>query len=450
MSVQAAGVAVAPSAGADEQDVNPHYLDHVVASAAEHELEASEDIVSGSGVKLLAKGARIGAGMRERLLQHKLAKPLESCLATRDGVTPQALQAQAEALLEQHEMLRALCSREQGEPLPQVLGRLQLAPPVQALLTVYADQQGGRMGHAVGVTLLALALARRLLPGAAASQQELVLAGLLHDVGELYIDPACLDRETVLQPEQWRHIVSHPVIGHRVLAKLQGAGPMVAELVLNHHERLDGFGYPRGIADEQFALQAQLLAAAEWLMGLIEAGAGPLARATVAAKLMPGEFNAALLDLVYAAARGTKEMVQWLEAQQPLQQQAPQVRSIVATLQRFRALQAWAQAQLDRAGPELRSLLQKCLGRLQRIQASFSSAGLDAAEPERVLAELAAQQDPLLHQEVQALIGEFGWRMRELERECLLRASLLSQADRAVMLALMDRLSGVAAGAPAS
>ena len=86
------------------------------------------------------------------------------------------------------------------------------------------------------------------------------LAGLMHDVGELYLPPASLQRDAPLQADQWRQIVSHPVIGHRVLGELDGGGPDLAELVLNHHERLDGFGYPRGLQSEQLALPSQLLA----------------------------------------------------------------------------------------------------------------------------------------------------------------------------------------------
>ena len=57
--------------------VNPHYLEHVVATAEAHEILVTEDIVTETAVKLLVKGARIDAQTRDRLLQHKLQRPLE-------------------------------------------------------------------------------------------------------------------------------------------------------------------------------------------------------------------------------------------------------------------------------------------------------------------------------------------------------------------------------------
>ena len=59
-----------------------------MASAAAHQVEVTEDIVSGNGVKLLAKGARVDANTHERLLRHKLSRPLEACLGIADGVSP--------------------------------------------------------------------------------------------------------------------------------------------------------------------------------------------------------------------------------------------------------------------------------------------------------------------------------------------------------------------------
>ncbi|QPF75675.1 HD domain-containing protein [Roseateles sp. DAIF2] len=445
MQEQAGETLAVPAEPGDEVgSVNPHYLGHMAASADRHELRASADIVSGSGVKLLAKGARIEPGMRERLLQHKLARPLEDCLSMADGITPQRLAEQAESLLARHGLALALDAPDAEENLPQALGRLGLSPALQSLLTVYADQQGDRLDHACGVALLALALARRLLPGQTGLQRRLALAGLVHDVGELYIDPALLDRSRVLEPQQWRQIASHPVIGYRVLSTMEGAGPVVAEAVLCHHERLDGFGYPRGLADEQFGLPAQILAAAEWLTGLVEAGVGPLMRASVAAKLIPGEFSPALLELVYAALRGSSEMALWLESQQ--QQAAAelgtQVEDIAQMLERFRGQQDWMEHRLGEAGPELRAVLEQGQRRLQRIQASFSSAGLDALGPRELLADLAQQGDARLRRELPALIGEFGWRLRELERACLLRASLLGSEGLGVVRELVGRLRG--------
>jgi HD-GYP domain-containing protein (c-di-GMP phosphodiesterase class II) len=421
---------------------NPHYLDHVVATAGTHEVEVTEDIVAGNGVKLLAKGARIDADARERLLQHKLRKPLEECVQVVGGAIAARLEPAGEALLEKHPLLRALCAPKGARGAAASLAALPLSMPIQSLLTVYAQHQDGRLDHAVGVAMLALSLARKLQPGDVDRHRVLATAGLLHDVGELYIDPAYLQRGTRLGADQWRHIVTHPLVGHRVLRDMAGAGREVADAVLLHHERLDGFGYPRGVSGSAVTLGGEILAAAEWLMAVVESDSSPLTRAGMAARLVPGEFSAALLEAVAIAAREAPDAAIELSAAPPLEQAVPRVVRLADTLRRFVESRAWIDECIAGAGPALRAVLEAGLQRTLRIQASFASTGMDAHNAALLLGELSALRDPSVYAEIVTLVGELEWRMRELERSQRLRASLLTAAEEAVVGELVARLKG--------
>jgi len=419
--------------------VNPHYLDRVVETSQSQEVAASEDIVTGNGIKLLAKGARIDAGVRDRLLEHKLRKPLENCVQVVGGVTVERLEATGEALLERHPLLHALCSTERARGAPASLAALSLSIPLQSLLSVYATPEG-RLEHAVGVAMLALSLARKLLPGDIDRHRLLATAGLVHDVGELYLDPAFLQKGMRLDAEKWRHIVTHPLVGHRVLLDLAGAGPVVANAVLLHHERLDGFGYPRNVSGEMFALDGQIVAAAEWLMALVESDPSPLARARMADRLVPGEFSAQLLAAVSAAACEAQDASIELSSASPLVDAVPRIVRLAETLRRFDDSRAWIDERIAESGLALRSVLEAGLQRMLRIQASFSSTGLSAHNAEQLLRDTAALQDAHVYVEIMTLVGELEWRMRELERSQRLRASLLSVSERAVVTALIDRV----------
>lgn len=427
-------------AGNPDGTANPHYVDHVVATAAARGIEATDHIVASNGMKLVAKGARIDPGMRERLLQHKLAQPLENCVSVVDAVSDEKLRGVAAGLLEQHALLRALCADDRARQVPESLASLRLSTPLRSLLSVYAESQPDRLHHGVGAAMLALALARRLRPGEIDRHRALAVAGLLHDVGELYIDPVYLQRETKLGPEQWRHIAAHPVAGHRVLGGMAGAGRVVADAVLLHHERLDGFGYPRGVADAQFTLDGQIVAIAEWLMALHESGFVPLARAGLAPRLMPGEFDDALLDAVAQAARSSHEVTAETVAPVSVDDALPQIERIGATLARHREMLPWIDERIAQAGPALRALLEAGQRRVLRVHASFSSMGFDAMHPAVLIAELAALNDAQVHVELASQLRELQWRMREMHRQTLLRAWLLPPADADVVRELMARL----------
>jgi HD-GYP domain-containing protein (c-di-GMP phosphodiesterase class II) len=429
--------------------VNSHYLDHVVATSQTHEVAATEDIVAGNGIKLLAKGARIDAATRDRLLQHKLRKPLENCVEVADGITTQRFEAIAEVLLQRHPLLHALCASTGARPVPASLARLTLSRPMRSLLTVHALSQADRLEHAVGVAMVAMSLAHRLLPEEIERHRMLATAGLVHDIGELYIDPVYLRKETRLNAEQWRHIVAHPVVGHRVLREMAGAGYVVADAVLQHHERLDGFGYPQSVHGDAFTLNGQILAAAEWLMALAESGSSPLTRAGMAIRMIPGEFSPDLLQAVSSMARESPDAAVELTAVTPLAHVVPRIERLAASLRRFRESRAMLDQQIAQARPGLREVLRHGFQRLQRIQSRFYSSGLDAASPELLLEELAALQDPAVYTEVTALIGEMEWRMRELEREQRLRASVLSPQEEAVINQTIEVVKGARAGSAA-
>jgi len=414
-------------------ELDPHFIARLLACASRHKVVAAADVVAISRAKLIIAGTAIDAEVLLRLEGATLMRPLEDCLGVRDGVSAVQVVETGQRLLAQYPLLARIDTPKPEVALTEVLGQLRLTPSMQALLTVYADEREGRLEHAVCVALLTLALARRLLPGKGLLHRQLALAGLLHDIGELFIPPITQDREAPLSPAQWRSIASHPMIGSRVLARMEGAGPVVAEAVLSHHERLDGFGYPRGLAEEDFVLPCQLLAVAEWLAGLLDQGPDWLMRATVASRLIPGEFSPRVLEPIHKALRGTTELSAWMASQRaavgdatPPGMKAPQG---------FGAVQQWIATHGVTASPALRGVMLKAYQRLHRLQASFVGAGLNLDDPARVQADLG---DPEVRLELGALVAEFGWRVRELERACLLRAALLGEDDLSVVNEMLE------------
>ena len=86
-------------------------------------------------------------------------------------------------------------------------------------------------------------------------------AGILHDIGKLGIADAVLHKPSGLDPREWEEIRRHPEIGSRILehANLRDIGAWV----LAHHERVDGSGYPYGLAADDIPLEARILAVAD-------------------------------------------------------------------------------------------------------------------------------------------------------------------------------------------
>ena len=101
------------------------------------------------------------------------------------------------------------------------------------------------------------------------SQQRLSLleqSSMLHDIGTIYISSTILKKETALNDEEWDQIKRHPLIGEEIISLLDQGEKELMELkkiIGQHHERMDGSGYPRGLKGDDILIEARILAVAD-------------------------------------------------------------------------------------------------------------------------------------------------------------------------------------------
>ena len=116
-------------------------------------------------------------------------------------------------------------------------------------------------GHQQRVAQLACAIAERMGLGSE-TIEGLRIAGLLHDVGKIRIPVSILSRAGSLLPAEFEMIKIHPQVSFDILKAIPFPWP-VARMVLQHHERLDGSGYPQGLSGEEILQEAKILAVAD-------------------------------------------------------------------------------------------------------------------------------------------------------------------------------------------
>jgi putative nucleotidyltransferase with HDIG domain len=140
------------------------------------------------------------------------------------------------------------------------LAALQLGVLASMLETLaLRDRMTAR--HSAAVARYARALAEA--HGCSSEQQELAhTAGLLHDIGKFSFPDTILLAEQPLTDEDWRIVRRHPEEGARVVARMEAYGP-VADIILGHHERWDGRGYPRALQGEEIPLLARVVMIAD-------------------------------------------------------------------------------------------------------------------------------------------------------------------------------------------
>ena len=116
-------------------------------------------------------------------------------------------------------------------------------------------------GHQEGVARLAVDIAKNL--GMPAEQIDLVrTAALLHDIGKIAVPAEILVKPGKLDQYEWLIIQRHPSVGAEILEDAELGGP-IADIIRQHHERLDGSGYPDGLAEADICLEARIVAVAD-------------------------------------------------------------------------------------------------------------------------------------------------------------------------------------------
>ncbi|MGH2802433.1 MAG: HD-GYP domain-containing protein, partial [Thermoleophilaceae bacterium] len=133
-----------------------------------------------------------------------------------------------------------------------------LGARVRALMVRLAEKDEYTEEHTRRVALRAVQVGEEL--GLAPSRlRTLATGGLLHDIGKLSVPNTILKKPGPLDKAEFGVIRHHPEWGHRLLGELGGFSDAVRRLVLDHHERLDGKGYPRGRFGDELGLETRIL-----------------------------------------------------------------------------------------------------------------------------------------------------------------------------------------------
>jgi putative nucleotidyltransferase with HDIG domain len=88
-------------------------------------------------------------------------------------------------------------------------------------------------------------------------------AGYLHDIGKVAVDKRLFGKPSALDPEEFREMADHTVVGHQIVSGVQFPWPRIPEIVRSHHERGDGSGYPDGLVMDDVAMPVRIIGLAD-------------------------------------------------------------------------------------------------------------------------------------------------------------------------------------------
>ncbi len=139
--------------------------------------------------------------------------------------------------------------------------RISLEGTIHAIALVVEGRDPYTAGHQRRVAKLAVAIARTM--GVEEEKIEGIHWGcMIHDIGKIYLPAEILSKPSPLTDLEYSLVQTHPQVGYDILKDVEFPWP-VADIVHQHHERIDGSGYPRGLKGDQICLEARITVVAD-------------------------------------------------------------------------------------------------------------------------------------------------------------------------------------------
>lgn len=280
-------------------DGDSHYLRAITDMADRRTVVTQEALYTDRGIKLVDKGARVDSRLYDRLVKHKLRGSIDEHLAMDDMVSVQSIVQLAASQCEHDTLAYLLVHTLDGMTAEKLLApvRALLLPPSLAFkLTVMREQHPVLFEHSVRMMLAAVYLGiksgwsdRECVP--------LATAALLHDIGVLHMDPVWHDPANKMTAVGRQQLMAHPITAMLIIRGQNMFPRVVEQAVLEHHECMDGSGYPRGLQGDQISLMGQILMVAEVVAAFFEKYANEAAaqRLSLTLRLNHRKFPAALI-----------------------------------------------------------------------------------------------------------------------------------------------------------
>lgn len=230
-----------------------HYLRAVTELGDTRKIVVDRDIYSQSGIKLVASGVRVTSELYDKLVNHKLLPALDVSLSVENMLDMEDILDDVGELLRTNEKLaRMVDVIDRGSSLRRMVFAVELPTSLAFKLTVAREKYRHIYQHSLSLMIVSVYLAH--CDGMDLRHEEwVVAAALFHDLGLMHIDPRLLDPSHMMSLDERRHLYAHPLTAYLSLCEVPGLPRQVADAVFEHHERMDGTGYPRGLQGEKIS-----------------------------------------------------------------------------------------------------------------------------------------------------------------------------------------------------
>ncbi|TQV75183.1 hypothetical protein FLL45_09600 [Aliikangiella marina] len=250
-----------------EKESRDYYTDNLAQVSKSNSVIASENIYNEKGALIVPAGASISADVAEKIASHKLSKPIEETVSLERSVSSQVIIAHFKKMPDHPEIQAIFTSEKLLAHFEEACKGIDRYPLINQKLTVMAERFPAIYKKAVFGAFLSMLLCREL-DFTEQQRHAIFIGALARDIGMLHIDPKIVSKSGRFNAQEWRLIQGHVAISFHFLNLVPNVSQNTKVAVLEHHERTDGFGYPRRKLEFELSREGQVIAFSDMLIAL--------------------------------------------------------------------------------------------------------------------------------------------------------------------------------------
>lgn len=246
-----------------------NYLAHLAEVNVQNKIVLSEDIFNQNGVLVVKKGVELNRSLTYKVAKHKLAKPIDDSIALTNSLSYKKLLETFAQRLKSLGVFDLVKDTDYFLDAIQAFKFLGKYPSIVQKLSIFEHQMPAVFARSLTTSSLAVGLCKELGLSKEATEH-VVLANMLSDIGLLHIDPRIVEKKGKYSAGEWKMMQGHVAIAKHVADQVQNLHGQVGRALLEHHERVDGFGYPFGKKTTELCIEGQILAIVDKVNGLVQ------------------------------------------------------------------------------------------------------------------------------------------------------------------------------------
>ncbi len=246
-----------------EQENATNYTERLAEVNNSNIVKTTENIYNDEGLLLVAKGTQITAKISEIVTKHKLRKPVENSVSIEDQIDANALYMYISDFVNNRpDLLKIHSFNNLDKPLLAACNYYQNFQVLVQKITVIAEQEKKLFQQSVMGAWVSLGIAKQL-DLQEIDIKEAFLAALIRDIGFLHLPRSIMQKENAYSVAEQKAVNSHPLVAGIIIAEIKDIPKSIKRAVVEHHERCDGAGYPKGRIADQLSLLGQVIAMAD-------------------------------------------------------------------------------------------------------------------------------------------------------------------------------------------